>query len=373
VESANDAIIVSDHHGYIVSWNKAASQMFGYTMQEVIDRPLTVLMPMRYREGHERGMERMRMTGVSNVIGHTVELHGLHVDGHEFPIELSLASWRTQEGAFYSGIVRDISERKRAEKAIEEGRNRLNVALRAGRLGTWEWHPRTGAVVWSDHAEEIFGLPPKSLKPTFDAFLGLIHVDDCARIAKDMLDAAITGRPYIDDFRIVWPDGSVRWVAATGQIYRAEQQDLFRMIGTVQCITKQKEAELALRESQVLLHQLIEHIAEVFWMTDPEKTQMLYISPGYEKVWGRSCASLKASPRSWVEAIHPDDRKRVLGEAMTKQASGQYDVEYRIVRPDGTVRWIWDRAFPIRDADGQVYRIAGLAEDVTEQRERMSL
>ena len=96
-------------------------------------------------------------------------------------------------------------------------------------------------------------------------------------------------------------------------------------------------------------------------MTDPEKNQVLYVSPAYEEVWGRPCESLYASPRNWLEAIHCEDRERVLQAMLTKQISGQYDETYRIVRPDGSIRWIQDRAFPIRDEAGKVYRIAGSA------------
>ena len=136
-----------------------------------------------------------------------------------------------------------------------------------------------------------------------------------------------------------------------------------------QDISRLKQAEESLRESQERFRQLAENIREVFWLTDPVKNQMIYISPGYEQVWGRACQSLYASPRSWLEAIHPDDRERVLEAALTKQVRGQYDEEYRIVRPDGSIRWIRDRAFPIRDHGGMIYRIAGLAADITEHKQ----
>lgn len=130
-------------------------------------------------------------------------------------------------------------------------------------------------------------------------------------------------------------------------------------------ITERMRSEQTLRESEERFRQLTENIHEVFWMTDPEKSQMLYISPGYEAIWGRTCQSLYASPRNWVEAIHSDDRERVMEAALTKQAAGQYDEVYRIVRPDRSVRWIQDRAFPVRHDSGEVYRIVGIAEDIT--------
>ena len=132
-----------------------------------------------------------------------------------------------------------------------------------------------------------------------------------------------------------------------------------------QDISDRKRAESALEDSQERFRQLAEHIKEVFWITDPTKTQIIYISPAYEEIWGRSCESLYASPQSWLEAIHPEDRERVLEDALHKQTIGAYDQRYRIMRPDGSIRWIWDRAFPVRDASGSVYRIVGFAEDIT--------
>ncbi|MGH7206574.1 MAG: PAS domain S-box protein, partial [Nitrospiraceae bacterium] len=184
VESASDAIVLADHRGLIISWNRAAQTLFGYTEEEVLDQPLTLIMPARYREAHQKGLERLRATGEARIIGKTVELYGLRKDGSEFPLELSLGTWKTATGIFFSGIIRDITERKRAEEAL--------------------------------------------------------------------------------------------------------------------------------RESQERFRQLAENIQEVFWMSDPEKNRIMYISPGYEDIWGRTCESLYASPRSWLEAIHPDDRDRVL-------------------------------------------------------------
>jgi PAS domain S-box-containing protein len=138
-------------------------------------------------------------------------------------------------------------------------------------------------------------------------------------------------------------------------------------------ITERKAAALAVQRSEERFRELAENIQEVFWITDPAKNQMLYISPAYEKIWGRTCASLYESPRQWLDTIHPDDRARVLDAAVTKQARGEYDEEYRIQRPDGTVRWIHDRAFPVRDENGEVLRIVGTAEDVTERRQHERL
>jgi diguanylate cyclase (GGDEF)-like protein/PAS domain S-box-containing protein len=134
-------------------------------------------------------------------------------------------------------------------------------------------------------------------------------------------------------------------------------------------ISDRKRAELSLNESEHRFRQITENIREVFWLTNCEKTEMCYISPAYESIWGRSCADLYDNPKSWLDAIHPADRERVVAAAHTQQTSGAYDEEYRIVRPDGSVRWVHDRAFPVTDETGAIYRIAGIAEDITERKQ----
>jgi PAS domain S-box-containing protein len=133
-------------------------------------------------------------------------------------------------------------------------------------------------------------------------------------------------------------------------------------------ITERKQTEAALRQSEVRFRELAENIQEVFWITDSQKNLMLYVSPAYEKVWGRTCQSLYESPSTWFEAIRPEDRERISKARLTGQGSGTYDEEFCINRPDGSQRWIRDRAFPVRDASGAVQRVVGVSEDITERK-----
>lgn len=138
--------------------------------------------------------------------------------------------------------------------------------------------------------------------------------------------------------------------------------------GFNQMLIQVQSRDEELLASEERFRQLAENINEVFWMTDVGKNRIIYVSPGYGTIWGRSRESLYAEPRSWMEAVHPDDRERVRQAALTKQATGEYDEEYRVVRPAGSVHWIRDRAYPVRDDRGQVYRIVGIAEDITERK-----
>jgi PAS domain S-box-containing protein len=130
---------------------------------------------------------------------------------------------------------------------------------------------------------------------------------------------------------------------------------------------QRRQAEEELRESEERFREVAENIKQVFWIADRDITEMLYISPAYEEIWGRTCASLYANPRSWADSIHPEDLGSVT-DNLAERGSGAQTLEYRIVRPDGSIRWVLDRAFPIHNETGEIYRFAGIAEDITERK-----
>ncbi len=150
----------------------------------------------------------------------------------------------------------------------------------------------------------------------------------------------------------------------TGLLYLAMQRSSQLLIGE---IAERKRATEGLLESELRFRQLAENIREVFFLMSPESGDFVYISLAYEEIFGNSCASLYADPQSWKRAIHPDDLPRVSSWNSASERANAFDVEYRILRPDGSQRCIRARGFPIFDTAGQVYRIAGIAEDITEQ------
>lgn len=133
-------------------------------------------------------------------------------------------------------------------------------------------------------------------------------------------------------------------------------------------ITGRKKAEEALKQSEEKFRQLAENTESAFWITEPLTRKAIYVSPAFEKIWGRKRSSLYNAVQTWQAAIHPEDRERIVALTPQQMESGS-DEQYRIIRPNGEVRWIRDRAFPIRDENDQVYRLAGIAEDITERKE----
>jgi two-component system, cell cycle sensor histidine kinase and response regulator CckA len=127
-------------------------------------------------------------------------------------------------------------------------------------------------------------------------------------------------------------------------------------------------AEAERRRAEERFREVVENIQEVFWIADPVKTEIIYVSPAYQTIWGRSDEALYRNPRIWIDAMHPDDRHRMASVVRASRTTGGYAETYRIIRPDGSVRWIRDQAFPVHDASGKLARLVGTAVDITEQR-----
>ncbi|CAN5871806.1 PAS domain-containing protein [soil metagenome] len=218
---------------------------------------------------------------------------------------------------------------------------------------------------WNDGATRLFGWTAGERlgRPLIERFPEEAR-ETVARLTRDIAD----GRDWGGEFHDSRKDGSRVWIDATVVCIRDAAGHPISVMGISQDISLRKEAEEALRASEERFRQIAENIREVFWITDPARKKIDYVSPAYEAIWGRPAARLYADPGEWADAVHPDDREHAVDAALTKASTGEYDEEYRIVRPDGVVRWVRDRAFPVRGADGRVERVVGVAEDITARR-----
>jgi adenylate cyclase len=157
VRSAADAIVTADARGLITTWNPAAGRMFGYEESQVIGESLATLVPERFRSAHHEGLGRVVATGETRIIGKTVEVFGLHRDGHEFPIELSIATWLDEGERFFSGIIRDITERSEMTRALAVSEHRMEAILESANDAIISIDDRGRVVLWNRGAAEMFG------------------------------------------------------------------------------------------------------------------------------------------------------------------------------------------------------------------------
>jgi len=237
------------------------------------------------------------------------------------------------------------------------------------RVIVWQADAQTWEFNWvSHHAEEVLGYPVEQWLSEPGFWQNHLHPEDRKRAVETCLAATSSGQDHAFEYRAIAADGRIVWLRDIVRVVKDHQGHPRELRGVMVDITEQKAAERALCESEERFRQLAENIRDVFWIRDIATKRALYVSPTYENVWGRSCSSLYENPRSFLEAVHPDDRLAVINDLENKM-NAPFSIEYRIVCPDGTIKHIHDRGFPILNKDGQVCRLVGIAEDISERRE----
>jgi two-component system cell cycle sensor histidine kinase/response regulator CckA len=183
------------------------------------------------------------------------------------------------------------------------------------------------------------------------------------------LEAAARGEVVREDFEVRMTDDRLGTVCGVITPLTNEAGEIHRLVASGIDVTERKRTQKALRQTEERFRQIAESIHEVFWLSNPDTGELLYISPAYEAIWGRPRDTALASFSDWLDAIHPEDRARVVDFCRTAPARGKSEHEYRIVRPDGTIRWVRDRGRPVRQADAREPLMAGVIEDITERRD----
>jgi two-component system CheB/CheR fusion protein len=262
----------------------------------------------------------------------------------------------------------DVTGVKHAEAALLESEERLRLIESLATDGMWDWNLETQEAYLSVRWKAQLGYEDHELANHTSTWQSLILPEDLGKKEK-ALDAHLReGKPFNVQVRFRHKNGSIVWLISRGQALKDETGRFTRMVGTHTDITEYKRAEIALVESEARFRRLAESMPEVFWICSLDGGRFVYTSPAYARVWGLGDQPPPRTPTEQFETVHPDDQDRVRQAFAKLIESGSFDQEYRIVRPDGTIRWIWDRAAVTHDDDGQPVWIAGLAADITTQK-----
>jgi PAS domain S-box-containing protein len=364
IESSHDAIMAEDLDGTIVSWNRGAEALFGYAADEMIGKNASILYPPDCCKEDVQSLAIIRSGRAISPI----ETVRLRKDGSRIDVSLALSPMRDSLQAIVGAavIARDIGERKRAEAAIRESEGRFHLMADSCPAVLWMTEADGGICFVNRKCKEFFGVAFERLAG--NEWHPLIHPDDAQAYIETFSTAVRTRSSFEREARIRRADGDWRWGISYAEPRWSSSGEFCGHVGLTFDITERKEADAKVRSSEERFRQLAENVREVFWMTGADASELLYVNPAYETVWGRSCQSLYENPASWFDAIDPADRHQAY-TSLQKQLDGDTAPgEYRIRRPDGTVRWIRDRAFPIRDHEDHLIRIVGVAEDITDQK-----
>jgi len=207
---------------------------------------------------------------------------------------------------------------------------------------------------------ELFGLTAAQL---IGRTAGEAGIQISAKVRDELYASTVEGGVHQRELEVRGPDGTLRTIIVSTQLTEIDGEQL--ILTTFLDVTEWRRAETDANAAGEQLRELAEMVDASFWVVDAATGDALYVSPGYERIWGRSRQEYMDNSQGWIAAVHPDDRVRVLEQL----ARGDAQTEFRIVRPDGSIRWLSDRMVEIRDKSGTMVRLAGISEDITARKE----
>lgn len=266
-------------------------------------------------------------------------------------------------------ISRDITERKQTEEEIRQLNDRYSLATNAARLGVWDWDIQKNELVWDDRMYALYGIKREDFAGAYEAWLQGIHPDD--RTPSDEISrlARLGEREYDTEFRVVWPDGSVHYLKAYGQIVRDTAGNALRMTGVNFDITERRLAEVSLRESEAKLKEA-QRIAHLGHWELKLANNTLYWSDEVYRIFGLEPQEFIASYEAFLEHVHPEDRELVntaYNESLNNKTG--YDIVHRIALRNGAIKYVNERCVTEYDAKGTPLRSLGTVLDITERKQ----
>lgn len=360
--SASDAIITTDSKGIIVDWNKSAETIFGYREDEITGKPLTLLMESKYHYHHTKGFGTVND---SKVLGKIVEVSGKRKNGEIFPMELSLSKWEISEGSFYTGIVRDVTERHIAEAEIENSKQFLERIINTLSEPVFVKDINHKFVLLNDKYCEFMGYKKEELIGKCDSdFFPKEQVD--VFIAKDN-EVFETEQDNINEEYFTNAEGRTLTIVTKKSVFKRKSGEKF-IVGIINDITDIKASQLALEESEKLLRES-QRVAELGNYETDLKTLTWKSSEVLDEIFGID-KNYVHSVDNWVGIIHPDYRKEMKDYFFhIAKESLKFDKEYKFIRQsDGEVRWGHGLGVIKYDAENNPVKLIGTVQDITEQK-----
>src|SRR5262249_32168899 len=326
-------ILAEAPRGRIVMFNPQVEQILGHPM---------VLSPdiESYREWLAYEVNGRPVEGRESVLARTLQgevVTGREIlfhrgDGRKAWIRVRGAPIRDAGGKIVGGVdlITDIDEEMRAREALRVNQERLNLAQKTAGLGSYEWIIQTEEVVWSEETEALYGLPPGGFSGGYEDWAKLVHPEDRPGAEEAVRRALVDGRQYEDEHRVIWPDGSVHWIQTRGKVFFDDAGRTLRLIGVDIDVTERKRAEEELRESDSRLRQHTDAMPQIFFTCSADG-MIDYVNWRWEEYAGAFWEG--AMGNGWVEALHPDDRERVLRQWTEAVKIGRpNEIEFRLRR-----------------------------------------
>lgn len=364
LEASSTAIVIANRNGEIVWANRAFSTMTGYTLDQVYGQNPRVLQSGLQRPAFYKDLWDTILAGLP----WRGELVNKRKDGSLYDEYLQITPVRDSLGQIthFVGIKEDITQRKQLEQQLRQSEADLKAAQSVARVGNWYYYFDTDQVEWSEEMYRIFGLLPEEFGHSFEAFLRCVHPDDQPLLMQANREELASARPLELEFRIVLPDGQVKFIREVSQPFHDASGAVVGLFGTSQDITVYKQQEMALRASEALVRetQRLARLGSWQWHL---QTNQVALTEELCEILGVATEQISTLEDFWG-LVHPDDRPRV--EQLTARSVGQQDsfeVEFRILTPAGIEKHVVSHSHAVCDPQGRVMQRFATVQDITER------
>ncbi|MDD4927790.1 MAG: PAS domain-containing protein [Gallionella sp.] len=354
--------LVSARNGLLVDVNAAYCNMAGYSREELLNQPITLIEAEQDQEKIERNIQTI-MRGEPLLF----ETRHRHKDGHLIDVEIS-ARFLPARGGVIVTFIRDITGRKQAEKALLTQKDRLNEAQRIAHVGSWELDLADNKLNWSDEIFRIFEIDSDQFNASYEVFLERIHPDDRDRVNVAFMQSVSQHIPYEVIHRLLMADGRVKHVQERGYSVYNEQGIAQRSMGTVQDITERMLAEVALKNSEERLAIATRAGIIGIWDWDVVDNQLVWDEAMY-RLYGLRMGDFAGAYEAWASTIHPEDKARTEDDIQAAlRGEREYTPEFRVIWPDGSIHYLKAASLTQFDEAGKPLRMIGINVDQTEQK-----
>lgn len=360
VTQAYDGIVMIDVNTMnFVEFNAAAYANLGYSREEFSSLSVADIQSAMSAEGVKEKFSLILTHGAAEF-----ETLHRHKDGSQRTVRISSKAIRIHGQDFIGAIITDISERKQIETELLKTKERYDIATSVGHIGTWDWTPVTGALLWSDETFRLLGYEPGSMIPTYELFLSLVHPDDRVMVNNAALAALHEDQPYTLDCRIVRSDGNQLVCHVTGKVEFNAQHQPVRMLGTIQDVSERYQAAETLRATEQKLRVILDNVDAYIYLKDADGNYLFANKPVRE-LWQSEMADIigygddKFFDAKTAAHIRSNDQ-RVLQGGETLRAE-----ETNTVPETGITHTFLYTKLPLRHEDGSIYALCGISTDIT--------
>ncbi len=367
LEIAQDAIISVDSNQRIILFNQGAEKVFGFPQAEVIGRPLDLLLPQRFEDIHRKHIKDFgRSPDVARTMGQRRQVSGRRKDGGEFPAEASISKLDLGGELVFTVILRDITDRKRADEELRRSEAYLAEAQRLSRTGSFGWNVSSGELVWSEETFCILGYD-QGTTPTLELVFQRIHPEDLSFVHQTIDRASRDGMDLDFVHRLLMPDGSTKHLHVVAHAIRNET-DALEFVGAVSDVTAAKKAEERIRQDERELRQIVEAIPALILVLTPDGSP-LYANERLREYTGLTLEDVQAE--GFRERVfHLSDVERLRDQRRQALARGvPFELEQRVRRKDGQYRWFLTRFNPLQDDEEHVIRWYVTGTDIDDRKQ----